>query len=236
MESSLSVALDDIRIIKNSIGESKSRYEKVYKFLLLLGIVNLGGFLLETFGLMMLSFPTLDRYFIFSFIINAVMYLLLFVYFVRVYKEEKISSNKYYLGFLSIFAGIVFLLPILKILMRFLVSLAVHYQSIGKAFIVLNDISMISNILLFCFIIVLCGFLLGKRSMFFASSIIFLFYLIISVIYSDITFTLPFSKRPDGYGLSLLWLYYSCAISIGYIILAILLKNRSRVNNADGTK
>ncbi|MCW3491624.1 hypothetical protein [Dethiobacter alkaliphilus] len=217
-------ALEDIRIIKTSIGENKGSFDKIYKFLLFLGIVNLVGFMLTALGFFMFTLD--DRYWMFIGNMNIVMHLLLFVYFVKVYKEEKISSNKYYLAFLNIFAGIVFLLPFLNLIMRFWVSFSVYYRDVSETFFKLREVSMTSNILLFCFILVLCGLFLKKTSMFFASAVIFLLYLIFSVVYNVPTF-----DNIEGGSIPLLAIYYDLVKSIGYIVVAtILKKNRANVN------
>lgn len=229
---SLAGALKDISIIKKSIGENKSPNGKIYIFLLLLGFVNLTYFVLSTIGATM--FVMLNNYFVFTHTLKVILYILLFIYFVKIYNEEKTSSNKYYLWFLSIFTGIIFLLPLLMLFMRFFTNFILDdYRNLGESFLHLNNISMLSNVLLFCLILALCGFILKKQSMFIFSSMIFLIYLIIAVPYSEVTFDIPFSKTPNVF-ISLIGIYYNLVISLGYIVIAtFMIINR---DNAHGTK
>ena len=94
----------------------------------------------------------------------------------------------------------------------------------ADALLQLDMISNTANILLFCIIVILCGFILRRRIMLLISAAIFLAFLIISTFDHVSIYTLNFPS--SGYLFSI---YYSSVVSVGYIIIASVLRNRYKV-------
>ncbi len=224
-------ALKDIGIIKSSIRENKNPYINLCKFLLFIGIINLIYYLAIHIGIISLDIKMFQKYANVTLVLKASTYILLLIYFIRIYKKENKSLNTYYLGFLSIVAGIILFLPLLKFLIR-VMAIFIEPCVSGEALLQLEVINITANILLFCFIIILCGFILRRQIMFLISATIFFIFLIITTFYGDVRYTFSFSQ---GGSLYLYSTYYSLVVSIGYIIIASVLKSKyKKVENTNG--
>ncbi|MPW24908.1 hypothetical protein GC105_03770 [Alkalibaculum sp. M08DMB] len=230
MKNNLENALEDIQIIKNSIGETKNNYYNLFKILLILGIINLISFTSRII-LMILGIPIFLKYVAIHNYIGMFIYILFFIYFIKIYRQEKTSSNKYYLGFLSIFAGVTFLFP-LFIRILYILAIPLINEKMENFAIQLESFSQLSNILLFCLFMIICSYILKKKSMIVISAVIFFVYLVISLIYHDIGFEISHSTTTAFAYVTVLNLYYNIVTSIGYIVTAIVLKNG--VNKING--
>ncbi|EEG77102.1 hypothetical protein [Dethiobacter alkaliphilus] len=222
-------ALEDIRIIKSSIGENKNPCIKLSKFLLLVGIINLIHYVAFTMGVITLDIALFSRYVIMILTpLEAIMYLLLLIYFIRIYKDEIKNPNKYYLSFLSIVAGTILFVPLLMFLTR-IMSIFINPNISGESLRQLSVINHTTSIVLFCFIVVLAGFILRKQILFFVSVAIFFIFLIILTHYSEVILY-SFSQ---GGSIALFTTYYSLIISVGYIFIATVLKNKCKAVNVN---
>lgn len=233
MKKDLNEVIENIFIIKNSIGKAQRNYDKIYKFLLLLGIINLvyhGMAMILAIGL---EPPIGLRYQHINQFLYAITLVAFFIYYIKIYIEEKISSNKYYLSFLNIFAGITFLLPFLMFIIRMLLgSMNIPYEEISASLIQLQELEMLANVFLFCSIVVLCGHILRKKSMTVISAVFLFIYLVILFIYKDVEYAISFSVAPTF--ISLLSMYHFLLISIGYIILAMIIKYKNSESDTNG--
>src|SRR5699024_170168 len=83
-------------------------------------------------------------------LLNRLAYAAFFVYFIKLYMKERNSSNKYYLSFLHVFAGVVFILPVLMFLVNIISSnLRQNDMEIVENFFTQSiDMTMLSNVLL----------------------------------------------------------------------------------------
>lgn len=227
MDGNIDGALEDILIIKNSIEKTKSNYTILYKIFMIYGIVNLISNLPTTIELLMLKPSEIPVYF--NLISNITIYIFFLIFYIKIFKNEKISSNKYYISFLSIFAGVSFLLPLILYAIRTLIGLTSSGEKIGSSFIYLESLSMMSNILLLCFCIIISGYILKKRGMLLISSVVLFIFLILSSIYNNIGYTIIFSDYHVN--ITLLSVYYRFLESFGYIIMAMVLKYAERTKN-----
>lgn len=222
MKENLSQALENIDIIKKSIGEAKSNYNKLCNFIIALGIYHLINYAADTISAMILDLPVLLKYGNTRTYINIFVYLLFFIYFIKIYREERINSSKFYLSFLSIFAGIIFLFPFFKLIITIFSMFTVSDHKIIDFVIKLNSFNQLFNILLLCSFIIICSYILKKKSMIAISAIVLFVYLNITLIFDDVTFLIVHSTTPVY--LTLSGIYYNLITSIGYIITAIVLK------------
>ncbi|MFZ7132156.1 MAG: hypothetical protein ACOWWR_07340 [Eubacteriales bacterium] len=149
----------------------------------------------------------------------------------KIYREEKTSSNKYYLSFLSLFAGITFLFPLLQYIITMMFDYNASIEDSANFAIQMQSLNMTFNILLLCISITICGYILRKESMKFIAVVTLFIYLIISLIYNEIEFNIGLYIPST---ISLLRIYYNLAVSIGYIIIALMLKHSE--NDTDGVK
>ena len=232
MKRDLDGALENIDIIKNSIGEAKENKDRLYNILMILGLMNLAYYGIRVIAAIMLNAQTFGKFYNISYSLNIIAYAVFFIYYAKMYKKEKFNSNKYYLGFLNVFAGVTFLLPVFMSIINKVYFFAISDGIATDHIIKLLDMSMLSNILLLCFSIIICGYILKKKSMFFLSVVILFVYMILSLVYSHIGYTVGISETPVTF--SLLGIYYYLAISVGYIFVAMLLKHGG--NNTNGNK
>ncbi|OEH84253.1 hypothetical protein BHU72_10585 [Desulfuribacillus stibiiarsenatis] len=231
----LDAALNDIRTIRDSIGDSKSASSQIYKFMLYLGIINLIYFTIITVGAITLDLYTYQIASNTSKLLTTFLYVAVFIYFMKIYKKERSGSNKYYFSFLCVFAGVTFLLPIMMLLIRIMLYyMPFSNEKIVESIVYLQNISMLSNILLFCTFIIICAVILRKIIMSSISAIIIFVYLVLSGVYNDIEFMISYSRLPTS--ISLVSLYYHIVISFGFIILAIILRNGCGAGCSNGNQ
>lgn len=230
MKKNIEDTLEDIFIIKNSIGNAKGNYNKLYKILIAFGVVNLIYYLTTIILSIMFKPHMIQPHF--NIILNITIYTFLLIYFTKIYREERKSSNKYYLNFLSIWAIVTFLLPLLLFIIRIIINFNIHLEEKGRSLIQLQYLSMLSNILLLCFCIMICGYILKKKRFIVISTVVLFIYLMLSSVYNNIGYTMNYSEIDITFPLS--GIYYHLAVSIGYIIIAMILKHEE--NNIDGIK
>ena len=231
MENKINDALENIFTIKKFIGQAKTNCRVLSNILMFLGVINLIYFGTTIIGGMILEPYEFQGFYNITIALKTVMYILFFVYFIKVYREEKVSSNRYYLSFLSILIGVTVLLPLLIFIIRNMFDYNVPIEKVSEFLMNLQWLSTLSNILLFCFSMIVCGYIIRKKRMIFTSGILLFLYLITALIYNNVIFTIGLTKTPSSISLS--ELYYCLTTSIGYIIIATILKYGVISSNGD---
>ncbi|HCX64684.1 MAG TPA: hypothetical protein DHN33_05690 [Eubacteriaceae bacterium] len=155
------------------------------------------------------------------FVLRGLFYILFFVYFVKIYRAEKTGSNEYYLGFLSIFAGIVFVLPLLQYIITLLIGLSVSGEESSNMAIQMQSLTRTFHMMLFGISIIMSSHVLKKNGLKFLAAAVLFLYILVSVIYNEITFRVGLNAQTT---ISLLMIYDNVVISIGYILNALVLK------------
>ncbi len=231
MENKINNALENIFTIKEFIGQAKTNCRVLSNILMFLGVINLIYFGTTIIGGMILEPHEFQGFYNVTIALKTVMYILFFVYFIKIYREEKVSSNRYYLSFLSILIGVTVLLPLLIFIIRNMFDYNVPIEKVSEFLMSLQKLSTLSNILLFCFSMIVCGYIIRKKRMIFTSGIFLFLYLITTLIYNNVVFTIGLTETPSSISLS--ELYYCLTMSIGYIIIATILKYGVISSNGD---
>jgi magnesium-transporting ATPase (P-type) len=231
MKKNLDAALEDIAIIKDSIEQVKENRYRLYNILMIVGLINLVYHGASTIAAIFLDAYEYGKFYGVSWSLNRIAYAIFFIYYIKIYREEKFSSNKYYLSFLNIFGAITFLLPLIMYIIKMMSFVNISNEMTSNLIMQSMDMSMLSNILLLCFSAIMCGTILRKKSIQFLSIGILFVYMLLSLVYKDIAYTIGISETPAS--TSLLSIYYILAISVGYIIIAIILKYSRNTTNGD---
>lgn len=228
MDKDIQYALEDIGVIKKSIGESKNNIDIIRRLFMVFGVINLLQFLLITIAAMFFNQRIYTRISFLVFILSSITFIIFFVYYVNLYKKEKNNSNKYYNGFLGAFAGVAFVFPLLTYIMQIISSYINQNNNALQADMHLLIIQMehLVNIVFVCFSITIIGYILKKRSPIYISIIVIIIYLGIDLFYSNVVILKGLSLA----SLTLNRIYYDMVISLGYIIMALILKREDKLN------
>ncbi|MDD3307796.1 MAG: hypothetical protein PHO29_11975 [Acetobacterium sp.] len=214
--------LNDFFNFKNPKIQNKKNNSTLYKIILFLGFFNLFFFAISMIQSIIITPNMFHSFYLINLFFKAIFYIFFFLFFLKLYREES-STNEYYLGFLNVFAGIIFVFPLFQYLISVIFGYNASIESSANVSIQMQNLEMTFNIILLCVLITICSHLLKKNSMKFIATVVLFVYLVLFVIYNEITFDVGLST------ISLLKIYYDLSVSIGYIILGLLL--RSKENN-----
>ncbi len=218
-------AIEQIKIIGDSIENTKRNANTIYKLFLVVGIINLINFIAGVF-LPIYVFSMSNFSVFISSTIEIIGYALMLMYFARIYYYESNSSNKYYVSFINFFMIVNMLMPLISRLVR--VTLSV-FSDLSQISIMtgLGSINATVNIMLFIFSLVTCNVLFCKNR--FLNNVLLI---IISIAVMNFSFFEMSVTVGSGSHIFLRSIIYLLIISIGYIALGIAVKSRD-INNGD---
>ena len=231
VKNDLDRAINQVGLIQNAIERSQSKWEGLSRMLIAYGCMRL---LLDA-----IQFPeifVLDSkpFYLAEIIIEIVLYVGLFVYYVFLYRKEKGTGDKYYLACLKLFGFIVFAFQFSS----YFIILFEQTQKIevkAQSMVLIQNQAMIANMLLFCLCTVVCSLIRERRGMTFVSVLVLLLFLFLSVPFRSCGFSVPalISTRAGSPVFTFCGLYYYLVTSVGYIVIGSLLKRRRRHPDAN---
>ena len=122
MESNFNGALESISIIKKSINNGKANLKIMYKLFLISSILWAAEYIVSQIAKeLWLKGGLIEKYSNYSmvnFILTFIAQLIFFIYYIKLYKDEKNNSNKYYVNFLNLFGVTKFIIPFVQYIFR----------------------------------------------------------------------------------------------------------------------
>lgn len=206
-------AYEDFETIRTTLEQSKKNYGGFSILLFQYGFIQLILIVLS-YALGSLIFYD-SRYSMILFALEIIFDLYMIVLFLKIFRDEKLTSNKYYLSCISMWGLITISLPIISLVVRVTVIFFASNVS-NSAMVKLVASTGDIDILLFCFAALICGFITNKKA-YIAMSIVILFtYLELSALFFDTSLS--------ALGEQVLYIFYNTIISVGYIVLSIILR------------
>lgn len=151
---------ENIEEIKETIECSKRKFSGLYKLFLGYGILQGILFIFDLIGSITLWSNFKTTYL--NFAAEMVTSIIVVILYVKVYKSEKNTSNRYYLITLSIWGIMVTVMPFLLLTARLLNTLWGNESAIVMLK-TLEDYDMLANMMLICSAIIMVGYIIDKR-------------------------------------------------------------------------
>ncbi len=172
-----------------------------------------------------------NRYF--NFVVDIIVAILMTGIFVKIYRNEKNTSNKYYLSVISIWGMIVVAMPFLLFAARLVITISrvnIGIESLSD----LTNYKMIVNMLLACAATISVAYLTDKNWMV-ALAIIIMFVYILANLFSQVLFYVPVKNIQIQVNIAEIF-YYVINI-FGYIGLGfLLLRQEKKSGNSKYTR
>lgn len=222
MNEKVDVALQDITFIRETLEDTKVHYRGMYLMCFLMAAFN---------GVkdiwILLEMRFMPRVMVGSFAACYLWPLLLVLSFLALYRKEKKYSNKYYLGMIGVWGFMAGVIPAVTALVDAVSWVAAGGRMPDDAAQMRGSIFMesISSILLVSIFLVICGYLLNKRT-FMVLAVLNLFcYMILEKCLPFAGIPFPVGGQPQTR------LVYSAVYSmtvtcLGYLVLGIYLLRR----------
>jgi len=215
-------AYEDFQTIRKTLEQTKNdykglsiilfRYGLIQLILIILSIV-LGGFIRYD--------GTLGGSVILT-VLNILFPIYMTVIFLKVYHLENMTSNKYYLSCIGMWGIITIALPFINFVIRVSIMVLAHENS-GYLLPKQQDHTTLINMLLFCFCIIICGFITNKKGYIILSLLILFIFLELNILY--------YNTEISEIGTRVLTIFYYSCITIGYIGLSYMLRWRNDYGN-----
>jgi len=206
---------DDFAIIARTFEQAKKSYNGIQEILLRYGIVQL---ILTIISVVLGSSLKNHTGFILLFL-DMIAAIYMMTVFFRVYKAENITSNKYYISCLSTWGIIAVALPFINIAARWIIF-AVYPEGVIHLLPKMQEYTMLINILLFSFCLIISSFIINKKS---------LIILSIAILFTFITLNVLFyNTNLSELGITTLTIFYYVCITLGYIILSYTLRRSNK--------
>lgn len=209
---------EDIEEIKNTIECSKRKLTGIYKLFLAYGIFQGLVLLLNLFTVFIGGRDGIVAYFNLG--VEMIAVVAVTGLFVKIYKVEKDTSNKYYLSTISIWGVIAVAMPFLVFAARLVII--VWGKNIAlEALPILTNYKMVINMLLVCAATISVAYVIDKRWMVVLAIIVLFGYIVIDL-FPQALFLISI-KNGIQIEMSISTIFYYVANVLGYIGLGFLL-------------
>lgn len=206
--------LSEIRFIKQAIEGAKNHLEPIQKIFLIFGGMNLLFFLSNT--LTFLLTDDLNKAVNISLFLKTLIYIVATVLFLRIFQKTKNSTNHFFRIFITFFAFVAVLLPVILLLVR------LFYFSVGSVDITIyslvDHMSKFLSVILFTLALTIVGSVTHKNVWTLLSVANVMVYLLL--------FTAPNLSVFGQFFFESSTLYSWVANSIGYLLLAGVLHQK----------
>jgi len=215
---------EDFDTIRKTLEQTKKDYNGLSVILFRYGLVQLILITLTIIlGNVFRYFGNLGGFVRISVGLNILAAVYMTVFFLKIYHSENMTSNKYYLSCIGMWGIITIALPFINFAIRGIIIVldidnANYYLLIKE-----QDHSLLINMLLFCFCMIICGFITEKKGCIVASLLILFVFLDLNILY--------FNTNISKIGTSVFTIFYYACITIGYIGLSYMLRWRSKHGN-----
>ncbi|MDD3028342.1 MAG: hypothetical protein PHI41_09910 [Erysipelotrichaceae bacterium] len=223
MNEDIQSAMNQIKLINNSIEKAKNKGNIIGKMFIYFGIINLVNYILSIISSLFIS--SFSEFILIGVIINAIMLATLYLEVRKILKTSRYSTNIYFLGFLRLFVFITFLLPLILLAARFFLF---YFTDIDPSLFIAQStkIRVLSNLVLFFYALINFTNLSSlKRNI----SLIALAIFMIFVLYvMDIGLNFSLNNYVVSY---YLWsIVLNLMFSIGYVIIGIRIRQKELQN------
>lgn len=215
---------EDIEEIKNTIECSKRKLTGFYKLFFAYGILQGLMLLLNLLGIFIWGQNGIAAYFNLG--VEMAGAVAVTGIFVKIYWDEKDTSNKYYLSSISIWGMIAVAVPFLLFAAR-LVIIASGKDMALEALPALANYKMVIHMLLVCAAMISVAYVIDKRWMA-VLAIIVLFAYILAGLFSQEFFYIP--VKSIQIQVNIAEIFYYAANTLGYIGLGFLLLRQEKKN------
>ena len=231
MELTQKKVYQDIEEIKNTIECSKRKLSGPYKLFFVYGILQGLMLILNLLGIFIWHGNGITAYS--NFVVDIIVAIVMTGIFVKIYRNEKNTSNKYYLSVISIWGMIVVAMPFLLFAARLVIIISrvnIGIESLSD----LTNYKMIVNMLLACAATISVAYLTDKNWMV-ALAIIIMFVYILANLFSQVLFYVPVKNIQIQVNIAEIF-YYVINI-FGYIGLGfLLLRQEKKSGNSKYTR
>ncbi len=219
-------ALKHFQIMKDTLAQAKTDYSGLYKLWLIYGILNTAAVLFGYLGtfLIMNSLQLLGQALIL--LQNLAVPILLIVYYIKIFKRDNCTANKYYLSCLALWGIPAVAMPVFTIILKggavLLFSPGILSNEIlGK----LNSFSFLLNMFLLCLCYIICAFVLNRKWIALIGLAVLFVYLGLDVFADMGSFRIEFAYRAGSYiNFSLSSVFYNASIVLGYLAAGLMVK------------
>lgn len=221
MELTNDKAKEDFEIIKSTIEQADKKQNDMSGLLLRYGLVQLLLFILFQLFFVSVAMRIENLWPIVVFrALELLSYIYITIIYFKVYRNVRMSSNKYFLGFLVTFGVVAVIYPYINIMLN-IVSFWVNVSM--ESSMRLQNYNSLLSIILFCVCFIVCGFITNKKIFVAISVLILTLYLTMDIL--DIfLYYAEIEIGNVGIGASGI-LKYVCT-TLGYITLSFILKRR----------
>jgi len=215
-------AYEDFQTIRKTLEQTKNDYKGLSIILFRYGLIRL---ILIILSIVLGSFVTYDGTLggsVSTMVLNLLFPIYMTVLFLKVYHSENMTSNKYYLSCIGMWGIITIALPFFNLAIRVTIMVLASENApylLPKQ----QDYTMLINMLLFCFCIIICGFITNKKGYIILSLLILFIFLDLNILY--------YNTRISKIGTNVLTIFYYSCITIGYIGLSYMLRWRNDYGN-----
>ncbi|MGD9568682.1 MAG: hypothetical protein AB7V48_10200 [Sedimentibacter sp.] len=213
MKLSKDQAFNDVQTIKETLESTKLNFKGFYTILLLYGVLRLALYIIALFTKFI--FKNVPGYGFFPFFIDTFISVFILIVFLKVFKSEKDVSNKYYLSCMTTWGIIAVALPFIMLAIRFIIFLFLPSEFTLNAISKLSEFNMLINVVLLILCFIMCSILTNNKWLISISLLILFVFLLLDTFFYN---TMKIN------GTLILYVFYNIATSVGYIILAYLLK------------
>lgn len=214
---------EDIEEIRETIESSKRRLAGPYKLFFAYGILQGLVLVLNLFATVFWRASGIESYFNFG--VEMVFAIAVTFLFVKVYKEEKDSSNRYYLSTIGIWGIIAVVMPFLLFAAR-LVIMFLGKDMAMEVLQTLADYKVVINILLVCAAMITVAYVTDMRWQVILA-ILVLFGFILANLFPQALLTIPIGRNIQLVMKASIVFYYVTNV-LGYLGLGFLLLYQER--------
>lgn len=208
-------ANNDIQTIKETLDRAKSDFNGLHTILLYYGVTQLASMIITL--LIVSIFNPSKGSVIYTFlpaIISAIASVFILFIYIKIFRKEKNTSNKYYLSCLAMWGSMAVFLPFIMLAVRIGIYLINSQGYKPDTPVRLYEFEMLINVMLVCFCCIICSFITNKKWLAGTSLLILLTFLVLNIsFYSTIS-----------NGAFVLNIFYFSITTLGYIALSFMIR------------